>query len=54
MPYNCGARGETMTERGIIVKRNRELGAILEASKVLTSSFDLEENLTKVMETLSG
>jgi Nif-specific regulatory protein len=43
-----------MTEQSIILKRNRELAAILEASKVLTSSFDLAGNLTSVMETLSN
>jgi Nif-specific regulatory protein len=43
-----------MTEQSIVLQRNRELAAILEASKVLTSSFDLEGNLTKVMETLSN
>jgi Nif-specific regulatory protein len=34
--------------------RNRELSAILETSKVLTASFDLEENLTSVMKTLGS
>lgn len=33
---------------------NKELSAILEASKVLTASFDLEKNLTAVMEILGN
>jgi Nif-specific regulatory protein len=33
--------------------KNRELFAILEVSRVLTASFDLQENLTSAMETLS-
>ncbi|GAB4389365.1 MAG: sigma-54-dependent Fis family transcriptional regulator [Thermodesulfovibrionales bacterium] len=43
-----------MEEKEALLKRNRELGAILEVSRVLTSSFDLEENLTSVMSTLAG
>lgn len=35
-------------------QRNKELSAILEASKVLTASFDLEKNLTSVMEILGS
>ncbi len=38
----------------IVNKKNRELGAILEVSRVLTASFDLEDNLTSVMRTLAG
>lgn len=38
----------------LIVKKNRELGAILEVSRVLTASFDLEENLSSVMTTLGS
>lgn len=38
----------------IVNKKDRELGAILEVSRVLTASFDLEENLTSVMRTLAG
>jgi len=34
-------------------RKNRELSAILEVSKVLTTSFDLEKNLTSAMKTLS-
>ncbi len=34
--------------------RDKELLAILEVSKVLTASFDLERNLTSAMETLSN
>jgi Nif-specific regulatory protein len=37
----------------IATKKDRELGAILEVSRVLTASFDLEENLTSVMRTLA-
>ncbi|MBA3071790.1 MAG: GAF domain-containing protein, partial [Nitrospirae bacterium] len=35
-------------------QRNKELSAILEASKVLTASFNLEKNLTSVMEILGS
>lgn len=35
-------------------KKERELGAILEVSRVLTKSFDLQDNLTLVMKTLSS
>lgn len=38
-----------MKEDRLISKKNRELSAILEVSRVLTTSFDLEENLTSVM-----
>lgn len=41
-------------DREILERKNRELTAILEVSRVLTASFDLEENLTAVMDTLSG
>ncbi len=34
-------------------RKNRELSAILEVSRVLTASFDLEENLTAAMQALS-
>ncbi len=37
----------------ILEKRNRELAALLEVSKVLTTSFDLKTNLNFVMKTLS-
>jgi Nif-specific regulatory protein len=43
-----------MEEKELILKKNRELGAILEVSRVLTSSFDLEDNLTSVMGTLGS
>ncbi len=36
----------------LITSRNRELEAVLEVSRVLTGSFDLQENLTAAMETL--
>lgn len=35
-----------------MIERNKELGAVLEVSKVLTSSFDLESNLTSAMKIL--
>ncbi len=38
----------------LIVRKNRELTAILEVSKVLTSSFDLDKNLSSVMSTLGS
>ena len=39
---------------GLIIRKNKELSAILEVSKVLTTSFDLEKNLSSVMSTLSN
>jgi Nif-specific regulatory protein len=44
---------QTEKERELLIRRNLELSAILEVSRVLTASFDLEENLTSVMTTLS-
>jgi Nif-specific regulatory protein len=38
----------------LIVQKNRELSAILEVSKVLTTSFALEKNLSLVMSTLGN
>jgi len=38
----------------LTVRKNRELTAILEVSKVLTTSFDLEKNLSSVMTTLGN
>jgi Nif-specific regulatory protein len=38
----------------LIVRKNKELTAILEVSKVLTSSFILEKNLSMVMSTLGN
>ncbi|MCK5427796.1 MAG: GAF domain-containing protein, partial [Thermodesulfovibrionia bacterium] len=38
----------------LIVRKNRELTAILEVSKVLTSSFDIDKNLSSVMSTLGS
>ncbi len=38
----------------LIVRKNRELSAILEASRVLTASFDLEKNLSSVIATLGS
>jgi Nif-specific regulatory protein len=42
------------TKTALIARKNKELTAILEVSKVLTTSFDLERNLTSVMSTLGG
>ncbi len=39
---------------GLLERKDRELAAILEISRVLTASFDLEENLGAVMRVLSG
>lgn len=41
-----------MTEKELILRKNKELGAVLEASRALTSSFDLEGNLSSAMNTL--
>ncbi len=41
-------------KREITVHKNRELTAILEVSKVLTTSFALEKNLSSVMSTLGN
>ena len=38
----------------MLVRKNQELSAILHISQVLTSSFDLEQNLHAVMESLAG
>ncbi|HDH12712.1 MAG TPA: nif-specific transcriptional activator NifA [Nitrospirae bacterium] len=38
----------------MIVRKNRELSAILEVSKVLTTSFDLDKNLLSVISTLGS
>jgi Nif-specific regulatory protein len=38
----------------LAVRKNRELSAILEVSKVLTTSFDLEKNLSLVISTLGS
>ncbi|UCD36464.1 MAG: sigma 54-interacting transcriptional regulator [Nitrospiraceae bacterium] len=46
------AGNETSTKTDPIVQRNQELTAILKVSRVLTSSFDLENNLMSVMATL--
>ena len=43
---------EKNKKAGLAARQNRELTAILEVSKVLTSSFDLENNLRSVMSTL--
>ena len=37
-----------------LVRKNNELSAILQISRVLTSSFDLEKNLAAVLELLAG
>ncbi|RJQ20003.1 MAG: nif-specific transcriptional activator NifA [Nitrospiraceae bacterium] len=38
----------------LVVRKNRELAAILEVSRVLTASFDLEKNLSSTMSTLGS
>ncbi len=38
----------------LVVRKNRELTAILEVSKVLTTSFNLDKNLSSVMSTLGS
>ncbi len=38
----------------LILRKNRELAAILEVSKSLTTSFDLEQNLSSAMSTLAN
>jgi Nif-specific regulatory protein len=43
-----------MLDRESLERKNRELAAILEVSRILTASFDLEENLAQAMRTLSG
>ncbi len=45
---------ETDKEKELIVRKNRELKAILEVSRVLTASFDLEENLGSAMKILGS
>lgn len=44
----------TSKKTDVVVRKNRELTAILEVSKVLTSSFVLEKNLSSVMSTLGN
>ncbi len=44
----------TDREKELIVRKNRELSAILEVSRVLTASFDLEENLSAAMKILGS
>ena len=54
--YNIDIIMKTGTNKktDLIVRKNRELTAILEVSKVLTASFDLEKNLSSVMSTLGS
>ncbi|MBI4825219.1 MAG: sigma 54-interacting transcriptional regulator [Nitrospirae bacterium] len=40
------------SDTALIARKNEELTAILEVSRVLTTSFDLEKNLSSVMSTL--
>jgi Nif-specific regulatory protein len=47
-----GAKKKQNKDR--VVHKNRELTAILEVSKVLTTSFALERNLLSVMSTLGS
>src|SRR4030067_1312874 len=41
-------------ETDLTARKNRELTAILEVSRVLTTSFDLEKNLSSAMSTLGS
>src|SRR4030067_876689 len=41
-------------ERDLTARKNRELTAILEVSRVLTTSFDLEKNLSSAMSALGS
>ncbi len=43
-----------LPDAGLLERKDRELAAILEISRVLTASFDLEENLGAVMRVLSS
>jgi Nif-specific regulatory protein len=43
---------DTYKKTDLIVRKNRELTAILEVSKVLTASFQLGKNLQSVMSSL--
>jgi Nif-specific regulatory protein len=45
---------DTTQRKDLIVRKNRELTAILEVSKVLTASFKLEKNLQSVMSSLGS
>ncbi len=53
MPMRClGDGGEYITMTQSLIRQNRILSALLEVSKVLNSSFDLEKNLLRVMHVL--
>ncbi|GBE04590.1 MAG TPA: nif-specific transcriptional activator NifA [Nitrospirae bacterium] len=47
-------KSATSKKTDLIVHKNRELTAILEVSRVLTASFELEKNLQSVMSTLGN
>lgn len=47
-------KNSTNNKTDLIMRKNRELTAILEVSKVLTTSFDLEKNLASVISTLGS
>ncbi len=44
----------SVQKTSLVVRKNRELTAILEVSKVLTTSFNLDKNLSSVMSTLGS
>lgn len=44
----------TEMEQSLIIRRTMEVSSILEVSKVLTASFDLEKNLTSAMKILGS
>jgi len=48
------ANTEKSQRTELVVRKNRELTAILEVSRVLTASFDLEKNLSSAMATLGN
>ena len=52
MPMALKLPNETIMNA--LVRKNRELGAILKVSRVLTSSFDLEKNLLSAMQILAS
>lgn len=54
MAYGNLLPSKMLEKSSIADKKDRELGAILEVSRVLTASFDLEGNLTSVMNTLAS
>lgn len=52
--HNFRGALEDNSTMNLIMRKNEELSAILQVSQVLTSSFDLENNLNDAMEILAG